>query len=422
MNELSSLRTENGKLFALDAKEKSGAPQYALEIRTGPVHYKETYKDTEPWLDLDETYCEPSEIKGIGKVLVYPKLPNIVTVYQDRCGYQIQSRSNPDHIARVELVGIDGQKVTAWQKTAPLNMYAKVHPYRVGIWKDFSGVARDKSMTMRWKITERGRSDKDTHPFFFRESPEAFNTTNLHDLSPAALNAAKISIETVRTRIDDSSWYWDEILPAAARLVDTDWQISAGANDGLWRWSGTTFNNTGSDLALGNWAYLYGAFMRFVNVGIGTGSTINAAYLTYKSSANNYLTVVNTNIHANDADNAVAPTSAAEAQALAVTSAVAWNGVGTWSAYATYTTPSIVTPVQTVINRAGWAYGNALQILHKNNGSTLDAYRQFYSYNGSTSGCPKITITWTAPGCLRPRVFVPNVSWLSKSLLKRREV
>ena len=423
MNELLSLRTETGKLYEPEEKPKSGAPQYALEARSGPIHYKESYKDTDPWLDLDETYSEPSEIKGIGKVLIYPRMPNVITIYQDRCGYQIQSRSNPDHIAKVELVSIDGQEVSSWQDTTALKTYTRVHPYRVGIWKDFSAASKAKSTTMRWKITEQGRPDKDSHPFAFRENPEAFTTADLTDLSPAAIDAAKATIETARTRIDDTSWYWDEIIPAAAKLVDTDWQITTSANDGYWHTT-STFNSTGTQLALGRWGTTSGymTFMRFLNVAIDKGSTVNTASITYKSSGAYSGITVNTNIYANNVDNAIAPTSYAEGEALALTSAVAWNGIAAWTSGTQYTTPSLVTPVQAVINRSGWIWGNALQIVHRNNGSTDGAYRLPYSYDGSTTGCPKITLTWTPPGCLRSRVFVPNVSWLSKSLLKRREI
>lgn len=199
MEELTNLRTETGKMFDAGRDAKSGRPSYTLEARTGPIHYKEAYKDTDPWLDLDESYSESGEIKGIGKVLVYPKLPNIVTVYQDICGYQIQSRSNPDHIAKVELVSIDGQEVSAWQDSAALKTSVRVHPYRVGIWKDFSAASKAKSTTMRWKVTELGNASKDSHPFFFRETPEAFNTADLDSLIDR--ESAKVSIETARTRI-----------------------------------------------------------------------------------------------------------------------------------------------------------------------------------------------------------------------------
>ena len=419
MNELSSLRTETGKTFELDPKLKAG--QYCLEARTGPIHYKEAYKDGEPWLDLDETYSEPSEIKGIGKVLVYPKLPNIVTVFQDRCGYQIQSRSNPDHIARVELVSIDGQEITAWQDASALKTYARVHPYRVGIWKDFSAASKAKSTTIRWKITEQGNPDKDSHPFFFRECPEAYTTADLTDLSPAALDAAKATIETARTRIDDTSWHWDEIIPAAAKLVDTDWQVGASGNDGHWYGAGL-FVNDGTNIAFGNaYGASYRLFIRFTSVTISKQSTINSAIVSLYALVDLTGTTCNANLYLNNSDNAVAPTSYATAEALSLTSAVSWNAVAAWVKDTWYNSPSLVTPLQTVINRSGWSSGNAIMPVFKDNVSSADARRTAYSYDSSPSYAPKLTVTWTDPP--RPRgIFVPNVSWLSKSLLKRREI
>jgi len=185
--ELTSLRTENGKMFDAGRDAKSGTPSYTQEARTGPIHYKEAYHDSDHWLDLDETYFEEGKAG-----LVYPRMPNIVTVFQDRCGYQIQSRSNPDHIAKVELVSIDGQKVTAWQDSAALKTRVKVHPYRVGIWKDFSEASKAKATTMRWKVTELGNSAKDSHPFAFRDQPEAFSTTDIDSLIDR--ESAKVTI------------------------------------------------------------------------------------------------------------------------------------------------------------------------------------------------------------------------------------
>src|SRR5574343_1463946 len=290
MSDIISLRTESGKMFDAGKDAKTGRPSYTLEARTGPIHYKEAYKDTDPWLDLDESYSESSEIKGIGRVLVYPRLPNIVTVFQDICGYQIQSRSNPDHVAKVELVSIDGQEVTAWQDSAALRTSVRVHPYRVGIWKDFSAASKPKVTTMRWKVTELGNADKDSHPFAFRETPEAYNIADLATFDPDSMEQAKATIETSRTRIDDISWYWDEIIPVEAKLVDTDWQVAAGGNDGHMVWRNGTyweFSKTYNDnIGIGYWQASHskwGGFYRFTNITIAKNSTIGSAKLILKA-------------------------------------------------------------------------------------------------------------------------------------------
>jgi len=418
MEELTNLRTETGKMF--DAgKDKTGRPSYTLEARTGPIHFKDAYKDTDPWLDLDESYCEPGEIKGIGRVLVYPKLPNIVTVFQDRCGYQIQSRSNPDHVARVELVSIDGLPVTNWQDSAALKTSVRVHPYRVGIWKDFSGASKGKATTMRWKVTELGNNGKDSHQFFFRETPEAYNTADLTAPDSVSMEQAKVVVETARTRIDDSSWYWDELIPANAKLVDTDWQVGAKQRNAdvrmrpsLGGWNMVSFD---APTVWAGWnlsdLYAGGCGLGFTGISAGKGSTIITAFLTltaYSAYSNND---VNTRITGHLASNSPEFDDLADYQARRGTAVggannnnrtkaqVTWDKVSAMVGDSEYESPSIVSVIQEIINQATWVSGNALSLFwddHENRSTNISyTYRNMYSYTGSSSKAPKLTITWT---------------------------
>jgi len=468
MNELTALRTETGKIYDGPADAKSGRPSYTQEARTGPIHYKEAYKDGDPWLDLDESYSEPSEIKGIGRVLVYPRLPNIVTVYQDICGYQIQSRSNPDHVARVELVSIDGQPVTSWLDTQEIKTYAKVHPYRVGIWKDFSEARTTKASTMRWKVTELGNPDKDSHPFFFRDKPEAFSISDLDSLidresakvatmrwkvtelgnpdkdshpfffrdKPEAFSisdldslidreSAKVAIQTERTRIDDNSWHWDELIPANAKLVDTDWQVGADADDsfvnesseGWWN----SYNSTNKLLYFGG-SGAYHACGRFKSINIVKSSSITSAILSVRAGSTMSATTCNLLYCFSNADNPSAPDSYSSFMDIPRTSGASQTE-GSWTSGTWYGSPELKTYFQTVVNRSGWASGNATIAFIMDNGSTLaSAYRSCYSYEKASASAPKLTVTWTNPVAQVRRIYVPNVSWLSKSLLKRREI
>lgn len=401
MTELTQLRTENGKMFDAGKDAKTGRPSYTLEARTGPIHYKEAYADREPWLDLDESYSEPGELKGIGRVLVYPRLPNIVTVFQDICGYQIQSRSNPDHIAKVELVSIDGQEVTAWQDRAALRTIVRVHPYRVGIWKDFSAASKPKSTTMRWKVTELGNADKDSHPFAFRESPEAFSTADLTGLDPDSMEQAKVTIETARTRIDDNAWYWDELIPAEAKLVDTDWKVGADADDGFVDTNSSTFYTMyGSNLLYIAGLY-YNLFARFTNVTITRSATITSTVLSITSSGNKSTAETNVLYCFADADNPSAPTTFNEFTGISRTSGVEHNNLPTWSTGTTYQSSQLNTDFQTVVNRAGFSSGNAIiAFIMDNDSGSASAYRSTYSYSKGSTYAIKISITWTEPTTL----------------------
>lgn len=391
MDELTALRTETGKTFELERTAK-GRKQYQLEASTGPIHYKETYVDGEPWLDLDETYSEASEIKGIGKVLVYPKLPNITTVFQDVCGYRIQSRSNPDHVARVELVSVDGLPVTKWLDTASIKTSARVHPYRVGIWKDFSRAVSAKATTMRWKVTELGDGGKDSHPFVFSEIPEAYNTKDYATLDPVLLDQAKVEIQTQRTRIDDTSWYWDEIVPAEAKLVDTDFQVGAGGDDGYWGGS-SVFDSSGAYCYFCN---NYNAFMRFQSVTCPAGCVITAAKCSLRADRDeSYSNTLYLNCHMNDVADAEAPTSYATAEAKVLTTAYsAWEITTGWTKDAWYDTPSMVDSVQEVVD-LGFESGNDMMALIMESSGAFGYH--FYSYDGAGASAPKLVLTWTVP-------------------------
>jgi len=253
---------------------------------------------------------------------------------------------------------------------------------------------------MRWRVTELGNAAKDSHPFAFRESPEAYSTADLTALDPVSMEQAKVTIETALTRIDDQSWYWDELIPARAKLVDTDWQVGADANDGHWFAAGDYFFATGSPNHIFGNAYSSAihTWLRFISVSIAKGSTISSAKCSLCAYVNNAQTTCNGRISHNASDNAVAPTNKTEAGALSLSTAYAnWNSVAAWTKDTWYDTPSIVSSTQEIVNRAGWSSGNAMMLLVKDNSSSADARRNVYSYYGDTSKAAKYSITWTEP-------------------------
>ena len=437
MNELSGLRTETGKVFELDPGLKMG--QYALEARTGPIHFKESYKDADHWLDMDETYSEAFEIKGIGKVLIYPKLPNIVTVYQDKCGYEIQSRSNPDHVAKVELVSINGVEVSGIPDTdLDISAFVKIHPFRVGLWKQFKR-ARAIPWVLKWRVTELGKPDKDTHPFSFRTTPEAFTVADIRNLNPLSRDAARVAIGTLRERINDASWYWYETIPRDVMLVDTDFQSGASSDDcqlyyngSNWQWYGLEYSAIYAGFYTSNWRNAGGG-MRFSNVAISYASTINTAKIKFRADVSLSGTSVNTKLTGHKVANSSAFTDLADYQARRgtvvggannnyITSQVSWNGLSAWTANTWYDSASIVTPMTEIIGVSGWTRNNAMTFFWDDHDNLSTNYRQAKSYDAGSSNAPTLVATWTEPVRKGPRIYVPNVSWLSKSLHKRKEI
>lgn len=153
---------------------------------------------------------------------------------------------------------------------------------------------------------------------------------------------------------------------------------TTGSSDGTGR------NGLGSDdLTLG---------CRFTNVTIPSGSTINSAKLTltaYTSDSNS----VDTTVIGVDEDNTASFSSDPTGRAQTTASAN-WTQ-GSVTANTAYDTPALASVVQEIIDRAGWASGNAMGFIIKNNGTTGSANHFFYSYDGDTNKAILLTIDYT---------------------------
>jgi len=176
--------------------------------------------------------------------------------------------------------------------------------------------------------------------------------------------------------------------------------VTASTDDGYYASvSGTTFSATATFLNLGvaGGGVIYGTWMRFLNVTIPQGSTISSAVITFVSSIGATGTVCNVKINCEDADNPVVPTTAADARSRARTSNTLWSSIGSWTTGTSYATPNFSASLQTVINRVGFASGNAIQVFIEDNGSTTGAIRQPASWDHTTRAEPALDITYTDP-------------------------
>jgi len=177
--------------------------------------------------------------------------------------------------------------------------------------------------------------------------------------------------------------------------------VTASTDDGNYACvSGTNFQptNTYVTFGLAGGGIIHGTWMRFLNVTIPQGSTISSAVITFVSSSNFSGTVCDVKINCEDADNPVAPTTAADARGRARTSNTLWNGLGSWTTGTSYATPNFSASLQTVINRVGFASGNAIQVFIDDNGSSSGATRQPASWNHATYAEPALDITYDLVG------------------------
>jgi hypothetical protein len=181
-------------------------------------------------------------------------------------------------------------------------------------------------------------------------------------------------------------------------------QVAASADDAWRRLSaGGSWDTAFGHCMAGHYDstyYQYGSGMHFQNVTIPQGAVINSAYLILTCSNAQSGTVCNTEISAEDTDNATAFSTASDFDtryASRTTAQVNWDGLGAWTANTEYTSPDIKSVIQEIVDRPGWASGNAIAIFWEDfdNESSGAGRRDAYSYDGSTSKAPKLQINYT---------------------------
>jgi len=135
--------------------------------------------------------------------------------------------------------------------------------------------------------------------------------------------------------------------------------------------------------------------MRFTNITIPRGATIAGANVTFVANHSKSNTTCKVLIRAIAADDAAAPTTRAEAMgAPRTTASVAWSSIPAWTAETSYTSPDIASVIQELVNRPGWSSGNAIVIYEEDNGSTANAHRQAYSFDGSAAKAPTLHVEY----------------------------
>lgn len=168
--------------------------------------------------------------------------------------------------------------------------------------------------------------------------------------------------------------------------------------DGYWSGSGT-FNTTGTDFVAGYTGTNFGAFFRLTGVTIASGSTITAATQDY--TKNSGAGTPDIRIACEAADNATFPSSKADAEGRTITSSYA--NITSLPADGRRTTPDFSASVQEVIDRGGWASGNAIQVHWRDNKATGSNFIQGRCIERTgTADDPYFSITYTAPAKAQP--------------------
>ncbi|HEC65059.1 MAG TPA: hypothetical protein ENI23_07190 [bacterium] len=171
---------------------------------------------------------------------------------------------------------------------------------------------------------------------------------------------------------------------------DNDGDLRTGGSDPT-AWSTTSGNvRTGAETVfLGEGTFIHA--VRFTNVTVPQGSTIDTATLTYTAlgtDTNNVLTKMYGFDEDNTADYSSDPTGRTKTTAV-----VDWdlNGVTNNVTYSF----SIATIVQEIINRSGWSSGNAIGFINVDDGSAIEKKHSFQSHDGVSAKAPLLDIGYT---------------------------
>lgn len=141
---------------------------------------------------------------------------------------------------------------------------------------------------------------------------------------------------------------------------------------------------------------------RFTSVTVDQGTTITSATfkMTAQTTYNAGSNVIKYLVAAHAADNAAALAATngnlnntTRPQTTAVSSAWTQTSVTADTEY----TIDVTSVVQEIINRAGWANGNAIVILVcVDTSTTLNEWQDYYAYDGSTTKAPKLQIVYSS--------------------------
>jgi hypothetical protein len=173
-------------------------------------------------------------------------------------------------------------------------------------------------------------------------------------------------------------------------------QVAAGADDAFEQADGGGFSSSSffhSNHANTTASQRFNVGWRFTDITIAAGSTIDACVLQVNVGSTGS-DDPNVTLSFNDVDNAANFSTEADVTSRVITTATTdWVAIGLLTGFKT--SPSIAAALQEVIDRAGWASGNAVVALSK---GKSDINRSFAHtpYESSSANAAKLDIDYTA--------------------------
>lgn len=172
-------------------------------------------------------------------------------------------------------------------------------------------------------------------------------------------------------------------------------QVAAGADDGYWGTFGFVTNTAGVYVSSAGGG-VTSSFGRVTGATVPNAATISSAIATLKRYTGDTGTI-DYKVDCYAEDNATAPTSGADAAGRTHTTANTTGSVSGGSAEADWAV-DITSAVQEVVNRAGWASGNAIVVTWIHGGVNAFTTLLGYAYDGDAAKAPKLDITYSSGG------------------------
>ncbi|GAB3034380.1 hypothetical protein GCM10027098_35320 [Bowmanella dokdonensis] len=154
---------------------------------------------------------------------------------------------------------------------------------------------------------------------------------------------------------------------------------------------GNGYDSTGTELTFND---DYNAYvgMRFTNLLLPKNAVIKQAYIeftAYDKDTSGGASFVISGVNVDDAAD-FSPHKRYMVRDLPKTAGVTWSNIPSWYKNDVYQTPSLVSIVQHLVNRAGWEPGNEMAFVI----SDIEGVRGAYSYKGKPSEAPRLVIRY----------------------------
>ena len=172
-------------------------------------------------------------------------------------------------------------------------------------------------------------------------------------------------------------------------------QIQSSSNDAYQGNAGPVFLST-PELVMGdNGTFFSYTGLRFTNVPVEPGATVSQAYLTITSQGDwsNSLTMTIKGHDVNNSSAFISGNGPFNRNSASTTAQTAWTP-GPWSNGVAYQSPDMTSIVQEIVNRPGWAVGNALSLIISDDGVLDNIFREIVAYDGDPSLTAELTIEY----------------------------